>query len=263
MLLDAHTHLDHYQPDELEAALVEIATHRVLTVAVAMNSASYARTKAIAARSPLILPCFGIHPWEAHRHAHDLAALQPLVAASPMLGEIGLDYVWDEDPAHYPAQRAVLAALLQQAAAEDKVVNLHTKGAEHDVLAMLERFGIRRAIVHWYSGPRDAFEALVAHGCWFTFGVETPSNPAIQALARDVPLDRVLTETDGPGGLRWLTGEVGMPRHLLDVLQAIADLRGLSVAELTAIVAANWRRLCAGDPRLVPWAEARISWPGE
>ncbi|GAB4439053.1 MAG: TatD family hydrolase [Chloroflexi bacterium OHK40] len=253
MLLDAHTHLDHYQPDELDAALSEIAALQMLTVAVAMDPASYTRTRAIATRSPLIVPCFGIHPWEAHRYAHDLTALRPLVAASPMLGEVGLDYVWDEHPAHYPAQRAVLAALLEQAAAEDKVVNLHTKGAEHDVLAMLQRFGVRRAIVHWYSGPRDAFEALVAHGCFFTFGVETPASPAIQELARDVPLDRLLSETDGPGGLRWLTGEVGMPRHVLDVLRTLADLRGLSVAAITAAIAANWRRLCAGDARLAPW----------
>lgn len=257
MLLDAHTHLDRYEPDELEAALAEISHHRVLTVAVAMDPASYERTCAIAARSPLIMPCFGVHPWEAHRHAHDLDALRPLAAASPMLGEVGLDYVWDEDPAHYPAQRAVLAALLAQAAAEDKVVNLHTKGAEHDVLAMLERFAVRRAIVHWYSGPRDAFAALVARGCWFTFGVETPCSPEIQALAREVPLDRVLTETDGPGGLRWLSGEAGMPRHLLEVLRALADLRGMSVEAVRDAVAANWRRLCAGDPRLAPWAD----WP--
>lgn len=255
MLLDAHTHLDHYQPDELAAALAEIEARRVLTVAVAMSPESYARTRAIAAQSPLVLPCFGVHPWEAHRYAHDLGALAPLIAESPMLGEIGLDYVWDEDPAHYPAQRAVLAAFLERAAADDTVVNLHTKGAEHDVLAMLDRFGVRRAIVHWYSGPHDAFAALAERGCWFTFGVETPHSAAIQALARLAPLDRILTETDGPGGLRWLTGEVGMPRHLLDVLQALAGLRGIGVAELQAAVAANWRRLVAGDARLAAWAD--------
>jgi TatD DNase family protein len=253
MLLDAHTHLDRYDDAALEAALAEIAARRILTVAVAMDPPSYARTQAIAARSPLVLPCFGVHPWEAHRYAHDLDALQPLIESSPLLGEIGLDYVWDEDPAHYPAQRGVFAHLLQAAAAQDKIVNLHTKGAEHDVLAMLDRFGVRRAIVHWYSGPRDAFEALIARDCYFTFGVETPLADSIQALAQAAPLERILTETDGPGGLHWLTGEVGMPRHIHDVLQALARVRGLSVADMTGIVAANWRRLIAGDRRLAAW----------
>jgi TatD DNase family protein len=254
MLLDAHTHLDHYGEAELEAALAEIAARRVLTVAVSMGPASYHRTLAIAARSPLILPCFGVHPWEAHRHAERLDALQPLIEASPMLGEVGLDYVWDEDPAHYPAQRAVLARFLEHASAADKVVNLHTKGAEHDIVALLDRHPVRRAIVHWYSGPHDALEALVARGCWFTFGVETPHSAAIRAIARAVPLDRILTETDGPEGLRWLTGELGMPGHLHDVLRALGEVRGTSPQALQGIVMDNWRRLVAGDGRLEAWA---------
>jgi TatD DNase family protein len=253
-LIDAHTHLDHYDDAALDVALDEIAAHRILSVAVAMDPPSYAHTQGIANRSPLVLPCFGIHPWEAHRYAHDLDALQPLIDTSPLLGEIGLDYVWDEDPAHYPAQRAVFAHFLQAAAAQDKIVNLHTKGAEQDVVTMLDHFGIRRAIVHWYSGPRDAFDALIARDCYFTFGVETFHSTSIQTLAQLARLERILTETDGPEGLRWLTGEVGMPRHIHDVLQALANARGLSVAGMTSIVAANWQRLIAGDRRLERWA---------
>jgi TatD DNase family protein len=254
MLLDAHTHLDRYDEAALDLALDEIVAQRILTVAVAMDPPSYARTQVIASRSPLVLPCFGIHPWEAHRYAHDLSTLQPFIDASPLLGEIGLDYVWDEDPAHYPAQRAVFAHFLQAAAEQDKIVNLHTKGAEHDIVAMLDRFGVRRAIVHWYSGPHDAFEALNARDCYFTFGVETPHSTAIQTLAQAAPLERILTETDGPGGLSWLTGEVGMPRHIHQVLQSLADLRGLGIVDMASIVAANWQRLIAGDRRLEPWA---------
>jgi TatD DNase family protein len=254
MLLDAHTHLDHYEGAALDGAIAEIEARRVLSVAVSVDPPSYARTLEIASRSQLILPCFGIHPWQAHRFADDLPALQPLIDASPMLGELGLDYLWDEDPAHYPAQRAVLAHFLRAAAEQDKVVNLHTKAAEHDVLAMLERYGVRRAIIHWYSGPRDIFEALAARGCWFTFGVETPRSPAIHALARAAPLESILTETDGPGGLRWLTGEEGMPRHIAEVLASLALLRDMPVTDLTAAVAANWRRLAARDERLSAWA---------
>ena len=254
MLLDAHTHLDHYDDAALAAPRGEIAAQRILTVAVAVDPPSYARTRAIAARSPLVLPCFGVHPWQAHRYAQDLDTLQPLIDASPLLGEIGLDYVWDEDPAHYPAQRAVLAHFFQAAATQDKIVNLHTKGAEHDIVALLDRFAVRRAIVHWYSGPHDAFDALIARGCYFTFGDETLHSTSIQTLAQRAPLDRLLTETDGPEGLRWLTGEAGMPHHITDVLRSLAELRGLSRADVTRLVRANWQRLIAGDRRLAAWA---------
>jgi TatD DNase family protein len=132
----------------------------------------------------------------------------PLIAGSPMLGEIGLDYL----------------------------------------------FAVRRAIVHWYSGPQDVFAAMAARGCWFSFGIATIHSEEIQALARLAPLDRLLTETDGPGCLRLFTGETGMPHHMLGVLDALAGLRGLTVAELQDTVATNWRRLVAGDERLAPWA---------
>src|SRR4051812_708892 len=102
MLLDAHTHLDHYDDATFDAVLEEITAQHILTVAVTIDAPSYARARAIAARCPLVLPCFGIHPWEAHRYAQNLDALQPLIDASPLIGEIGLDYLWDEDPAHYP-----------------------------------------------------------------------------------------------------------------------------------------------------------------
>ena len=148
----------------------------------------------------------------------------------------------------------MFAHFLKAAAAQDKIVNLHTKAAEHDVVAMLDQFDVRRAIVHWYSGPRDAFDALIARDCCFSFGVEMLHSASIQTLAQAAPLGRILTETDGPGGLQWLTGEVGMPRHIHDVLQALADTRQLSVADMTSIVAANWQRLIAGDERLERWA---------
>src|SRR5437764_845699 len=96
------------------------------------------------------------------------------------------------------------------------VENDHPRGDANSgsVVTMLDSFDIRRAIVHWYSGPRDAFDALIARDCCFTFGVETLHSASIQTLAQVAPLERILTETDGPGGLHWLTGDVGMPRHI-------------------------------------------------
>jgi TatD DNase family protein len=146
-LIDLHTHLDHYQT-ELPAALAEIAERPILTVSVAMDIASYQQTKMSAAHSPWVTPTFGIHPWRAYLYANHLADLDPWIAESPMLGEIGLDYVWDEKPAHYPLQRIVFAHFLAAARAQDKVVNLHTKGAEQEVLDMLRLYGVERAIVH-------------------------------------------------------------------------------------------------------------------
>lgn len=246
MLLDAHTHLDMYDAAALDAAIREIEQHRILTVAVAMDPASYARTQAIAARSDLIIPTFGVHPWEAPQWADRLDALDPLIATSRMLGEIGLDYHWVEDASAYPAQRRVFEHFLAAARDRDAIVNLHTKGAEAEVCALLRAYRVRRAIVHWYSGPLDVLDDLLALGATFTVGVEVCHSDAIRAVAARIPPDRLLTETDNPGGLEWLTGERGMPRHVLDVVGALAALHGTDADAIQAQVWANWARLWEG-----------------
>ncbi|CAN5668326.1 TatD family hydrolase [soil metagenome] len=241
-LIDAHTHLDHYQA-EWPTALAEIQQQQILSIGVAVDIPSYLRTKQIAAASPWIIPTFGIHPGQAHRYADQLPTLDAYITESPILGEIGLDYVWDEDPAHYPLQRTVFEYFLVAAKAQNKSVNLHTKGAEQEILDLLRRYAVERALIHWYSGPIDVLDHLIDYGCYFTIGVEVLVSPQIQAIAQRVPLDRLLTETDNPGGQQWLTGEIGMPSLVQTVLEHLAGLKQMAPADLMTIVQNNFQRL--------------------
>jgi len=242
--------LDHYEA-ELDAALAEIDAGPILTVAVSMDLPSYQRTQAIADGHDWIVPCVGVHPWNAASWADRLDELGDAVVESPMLGEIGLDYHWVEDTATYPAQRDVLAFFLRSAAEQGKIVNLHTKGAEQDVLELLRRNEVRRAIVHWYSGPRDVLDDLIAHGCYFTVGVEVLTSKRIRQIARRIPDDRLLTETDNPGGWTWLyPGEVGMPSRVSDVVTRLAEVRRSTPDAVENQVQANFVRLIHNDPHM-------------
>ncbi|MFN8486695.1 MAG: TatD family hydrolase [Caldilineaceae bacterium] len=241
-LIDAHTHLDHYRPEHLPAAVAEIDQQQILSVSVAMDIPSYQRTKEIAAASPWIVPTFGIHPWRAHAYADKLAELDPWIAETPLIGEIGLDYVWDEDPAHYPLQRQVFAYFLTAAHTQNKVVNLHTKGAEQEILDLLRQHKVDRALVHWYSGPLDVLDQMIDYGCYFTIGVEVLVSPLIQEIARRVPLAQLLTETDNPGGQQWLTGEVGMPHVTNNVVAYLARMHNLPTTELLTLIEQNFRQ---------------------
>jgi Tat protein secretion system quality control protein TatD with DNase activity len=101
---------------------------------------------------------------------------------------------------------------------------------------MLDRFGVRRAIVHWYSRPRDAIDAIIARDCSFTFGVETLHSTTIQTLAQLAPPVRILTETDGPQGLYWLTGEVAdLERKWLSKLTFITVAQMVNVSSLCGL----------------------------
>jgi TatD DNase family protein len=253
MLIDAHAHLDGYG-DLLDGALDEIRRLRIFTVATAMDVASYARLRQIGERSELVLPTFGIHPKRAAEYVGRLAELGRYIEATPAIGEIGLDFHWIRDRSQDAAQLRVLEYFLAAAREQNKMVNLHTKGGERRVLDLLERYEVKRAIIHWYSGPLDILRALSDFGAYFTLGVELTRSEAIQEIARSLPDHLLLTETDNPGGLKWLTGAHGMPGEIVAVVHALAELRCASPESVERTVHENFLRLIGGDPWL---ADAR------
>jgi TatD DNase family protein len=249
MLIDAHVHLDKYG-DELPAALKQIQQQRIFTIAVAMDVASYKRSLEIGNTCELVLPTFGVHPRRAAEYGRRLNELAPIIEQSPAIGEIGLDFHWVKDSSQYPAQLKVLEYFLAAAREQNKIVNLHTKGGEKKILDLLEHYDLHRAIVHWYSGPLDILRALVQFGAYFTVGVEVPYSDAIQAIAKNIPDHLLLTETDNPGGLKWLKGVVGMPGDIERVIEAIAGVRDSSPESIARTVHENFFNLIEHDPWL-------------
>jgi TatD DNase family protein len=253
MLVDAHTHLDRYDlvgEGALESALEEITQHGILTISNSMDLASFERNLEIAGGCDLVLPTFGVHPWNATEYAGSLETTEAAIESSPILGEIGLDHYFVEDTSTYTDQRKVFEFFLAAAREQGKIVNLHTKGAEAEVLELLQRYDIPRAIVHWYSGPLGVFREMASRGVFFTVGVEVLHSERIRKIAREIPSAQLLTETDNPGGPEWLTGTPGMPALVEHVVQALAEVRESTPEEIRQTVWSNLMRLFRDDPWL-------------
>jgi TatD DNase family protein len=246
MLIDAHVHLDKYG-NLLEKALEQIEGEQIFTVATAMDLPSYEQLRSIASRSELVVPTFGVHPKRAPEYAGRLRELNGAIEQSPALGEIGLDFHWVKDSSTFPAQLKVLEYFLAAAREQKKIVNLHTKGAEKQILDLLEDYDITRAIIHWYSGPLDLLRAFSDFGAYFTIGVEVLFSEHIRRIARELPMHCLLTETDNPGGLQWLNGTPGMPADIKKVVAILAQLRNSSVDAVVETVQGNFLRLLDAD----------------
>jgi TatD DNase family protein len=89
---------------------------------------------------------------------------------------------------------------------------------------------------------------MVDWGCYFTVGVEVLYSEHIQAIARELPIAQMLTETDNPGGQKWLTGAVGMPQLIKQVIQKVAELKDLNPKEVIRTIEANFDQLIRNDP---------------
>ena len=247
--LDAHSHLDMYR-DGGAKALEDIDARGILTISISMNPQSYRFSCALAETSPLVIPAFGVHPWEAPGYVDRLDELDAELDTAPIIGEVGLDFRFVTDSKQYSTQERVFEYFLAHAEETGKILDLHTPGAETAVAQRLRARDISRAIIHWYSGPMEAFEALIDIGCYFTVGVDVLFSEQIRDIARRIPLHLLLTETDNPGAVMWSQNTIdeGMPPLIIDVTRALAEIRRMPPDDLAHQVMENFHTLTRDDP---------------
>ncbi len=249
MFIDAHTHIAKYE-DNLEDVIREIEELDILTISNSMDVLAYERNLKIAETCKMIIPTFGIHPWTVTENSYKLESLTEYIDRSPIIGEVGLDHHFIDESSKYNIQNQVLEYFLESARDQDKLVILHTKGAEREILDYLKRYDIKRSIIHWYSGPEKLVDQFLETGCYFTIGVEILESKKIRRLAKKLPEDRILTETDNPGAYKWLKNETGMPSLIQKVVAKLGKVRKTSGEEIMHRVQANMSELLKDDKHI-------------
>ena len=246
-MIDSHTHL--YlceQPDaELVAAADATGVTRMLTIGT--ESVSCRAALAAAEAFPQVWASVGRHPNEAQGFDDaDLAELHALAEHErcAAIGETGLDY-YREDASQDDQKRA-FSAQMALARETGKPLSIHTRAAEEDTLAMLaaEADGLS-VVIHCFSMP-DRLQECVERGYMISFAgnVTYKSATDLAEAARRVPEERLLVETDAP----YLSPQVvrkhrNQPAYVAHTAEFIAELRGVSVAELGTTVERNAARV--------------------
>ena len=180
--------------------------------------------------SGLPLISAGVHPWKAD--VTPWAEMEPILREVPVIGEIGLDSEWCS--VDMEVQRAVFGRQLVLAMELGKPVILHTKGMEREILETIRQIP-NRYLVHWYACG-EWLQEYIDLGCWFTVGPDVGIDKDVERLARTVPIDKLLIESDGIEGIAWgqsceLTAAdypEAMERHL----ETVARLRGMDADDL-------------------------------
>jgi TatD DNase family protein len=246
-VIDSHTHL--YLCEEPDAELVERAVAAGVTrmLTVGTNGVSCRAALAAAEAFPQVYAAIGRHPSEATGFdAADLAELHAL-AAHPRcvaIGETGLDYYREDAPREDQAR--AFSAQIELARTTGTPLTIHTRNAEEDTLAQLaaEADGLS-VVIHCFSMP-DRLQECVERGYMISFAgnVTYKSAGDLAEAARRVPEERLLVETDAP----YLSPQVvrkysNQPAHVVHTAVFIAELRGVSLDELDAIVERNAARV--------------------
>ncbi|MGF6147513.1 Uncharacterized deoxyribonuclease YjjV [Kingella potus] len=242
MFTDTHTHLaEPPLAGRLPEILAEAAAAGVTRFFV--PSARRADWPAVSALADArIVPAFGIHPWFAAEEGgtDDWQALEELLRRHPqaMLGETGLDYLHTADETQRQRQRECLSAQLDLASRHRRPVLLHNVRAGADLLHLLRQHGIRRGIVHAFSGSMEEARLFAAQGMKIGIGVLVlnPNAKKARRAAAELPLSALVLETDSPFMAK---DAANTPARVRAVAETVCALRGISLAELAAAAESN------------------------
>ena len=249
MLIDSHCHLNYPGLAEDQAGV--LARARAAGIGGFLNIATrqreWAAIVALAEREPDVWASIGIHPHEADTHA-DLGAAALLTAAAHprviAIGETGLDYYYDHSDR--ATQQALFRVHIGVARETGLPLIVHTRDAEADTAAILAEEmgkGAFPGLIHCFTASADFARQMLALGLTISLsGIVTFKNASdLQAIARELPEDRLLVETDAP----FLApvphrGRTCEPAFAADTARFVAGLRGTTPERLAAATTRNF-----------------------
>jgi TatD DNase family protein len=236
-MIDSHAHLN--EIEEVDAALARAREVGITgIVAVGMDVASNQATLELHRRFPhLVYPAVGYHPWSITPEGieDNLAFVREHLATCVALGEVGLDY---QAKVKKKMQQEVLARLLDLAARENKPVILHTRFSQQRALRMVKEAGIARAVFHWYSGPLEVLQEILADGYFISATPALAYSPPHQAALQAAPLGQILIETDAPVVYQEKKSE---PAHLVVTARELSRLKGVELSRVLETTTNNAR----------------------
>ncbi len=256
-LFDSHCHLtaDTFAED-LDAVLSrarEAGVEELVTIASDPGDAEAALS--LVRGRPDLRCTAGLHPHEADRFGPGaLAAIRRLLAEPEVVavGETGLDFHYEHAPRG--RQRESFEAQVDLARESGLPLVVHTRAADRETIEVLRGVGDARGVLHCFTGGAELLEAGLAAGWHVSFGgIATFRGFDGADLVRRVPEDRLLIETDSPYLAPVpLRGRRNEPAFLVHTCAALAEIRGVTPAELAAVTRANARAFYRLDAPAAP-----------
>ena len=252
-LVDTHAHLDFDQFeedfDEVLARARRAGVENIVTIGAGWGATSMDRAVAIAERLDWIFATVGVHPHDASKVTPEVLDRVRAVAVHEKvvaIGETGLDYHYDRSPR--PEQRAAFVEFIRLANIVGKPLIVHTREAEDDTMEILrsEGRGELTGIVHCFSGSERLANAALGMGFYLSFsGIVTfQTARVVREVARTMPVERMLVETDAPYLAPIPTrGQRNEPAFVNFTLRCIAKIRDMDPLELAMITTENARRV--------------------
>jgi TatD DNase family protein len=251
-MIDSHCHLNHDRfyanPEKAINAAMQKGVLTFLVVGYDLKSSR--RALALANRFPNVYAAVGIHPTDIKtRGENDFKEIEAMLDSPKVVGygEIGLDYYWDKDEKTQANQKMFFIEQINMANRHHKPIIVHTREAAYDTYKILsDHPPLYGGIMHCYSGSAEMVGNYTSLGFYISLGgpVTFLNAKTPKEVAKIVPLDRLLVETDSPYlAPHPLRGQQNEPQNLPIIVEQIAALRGVDVKTIDEATTANFKQL--------------------
>jgi TatD DNase family protein len=248
--VDAHIHLSDPEYNGKVETILEKA-RKSNVVALVSNSMDYESSLLsfqLARQNPdLVYAALGIHPWNVHSLSpNELEKTLDLIFKHGRrregviaIGEVGLDFSYRKEVAEL--QIKIFIEMLRAAERLSLPVVLHSRRTATKIMTILPSFEVKKVLFHWFSGPVELLPRIIENGHYVSEGPPSVYSKKTKEIVRLVPLDHLLTETDGPvrfGGPFY--GKLTTPSFIPQIVRAIADVKKAKEAEVTDRILRNF-----------------------
>lgn len=244
ILIDSHAHLDDEAfSEDIDEVLNNIRDAGILVINAGSDLDTSQTSVILANKNDFIYACVGVHPHEVQKTPKKYLEILEQLTSMPKvvaIGEIGLDYYYDLSDREI--QKKAFAEQLNLAKRLDLPVVVHDREAHQDTFDILKSSGIKRGLLHCYSGSLEMAKEFMKLGFYFSFGgtITFKNAKKPKEVAKELPLDRILLETDCP----YLSpvpyrGKRNDPTKVKIIAEALANLKGISPQEVEKVTYKN------------------------
>lgn len=234
-MMDMHCHLDLYPNPQYIVKRCQDENLYVLSVTTTPKA--WYGTSLLTKDCSRIRTALGLHPQLAHERWQELELFDALLNQTRYVGEIGLDG-GKEFKIHWEIQLKVFRHILKSSAkAGGKILSIHSRMSANAVLDELDKSNDNLPILHWFSGTQSQLKRAIEMGCYFSVGPSMLSNKKGYELAKEIPIEKILIETDGPFGT--FQKKALFPWDFSISIAMLSEIKRLTTNEMESILAEN------------------------
>lgn len=238
MIIDTHCHYDMF--DNPTQIIKDCENRKIITIGMTNLPSHFEMGFPHIKGYKYIRMALGLHPLKAREHNRELVRFKKNIDNTSYIGEIGLDFSRD-GIATKEIQISSFEYVLETIKSKNKIVSLHSRRAEMEVLELLKKYGIKNAIFHWYTGGVKVLREIFENGYYFSINPAMVKSKSGQKLIAEMPLDRILTETDSP--YTQIGSRTTKPSDVKIVISYLSESKGMSAEVVENKIYSNFKSL--------------------